>query len=124
MTDTIFETHIEKAEATLADAIAKLDKTKGKFATDVDAEHRVMWSRGTLQTATKRFQWFEKLPENKKVAAEIHERTCRFNHTDGCEWGYRVEDADNWDGNTYLAQAEAILADVPFTVAMKVLTKL
>lgn len=48
------------------------------------------------------------MPEDQRLAVEIHESMCHQNHTDGCSWGYEKD----WSGYThkrYLAKAKNVL---------------
>jgi len=59
---------------------------------------------------------FEALPPNKKLAIFLHERTCHYNHTDGCGWMYNIDAAGipkSWTSNEaerYLSKANRIIA--------------
>jgi hypothetical protein len=61
---------------------------------------------------------FDALPENYKLAEKIHDRTCSWNHTDGCAWMY-----ENWTDNLgetrdrYVDIADRVLKKVPYKYA-------
>lgn len=48
------------------------------------------------------------MPEDQRLAIELHEFLCHWNHTDGCSWGYEKE----WTGYAhaqYLEKAQDAL---------------
>lgn len=48
------------------------------------------------------------LTDDKRLAVELHEFLCHWNHTDGCSWGYEKE----WTGyahKQYLEKAQNVL---------------
>ena len=68
------------------------------------------------------------LPNEIKLAEAIHDKVCRWNHTDGCSWNY-----EKWDGSTpsgsttkdrYLEKAKKILKVVDFETAIDVINNL
>ena len=46
------------------------------------------------------------------LAEQLHDRLCKFNHTDGCSWFYEVKGGEpNWTGwahGKYLAHAQRV----------------
>jgi len=63
---------------------------------------------------------FEALDEPKQLATLLHEKLCRWNHTDGCAWEYD-EDWERWDRKVWLDKALTLLNLVDFEDAMKVI---
>lgn len=49
----------------------------------------------------------------QKLAVYLHQKLCRWNHTDGCGWYYAISDGKhNWDEHThnlYLNKASKLL---------------
>jgi hypothetical protein len=44
-------------------------------------------------------EWDAKPDDEFKLAELLHERLCRWNHTDGCSWFYEFADGrPNWSG--------------------------
>jgi hypothetical protein len=50
------------------------------------------------------------LPEDKRLAIELHEQLCRWNHTDGCGWYYGVDNWSEYAHSVYLEKARNIFA--------------
>lgn len=127
-----FESNVTVAEANLAAVIEKSDHevAKNKFKsipiTDPTLERDLYWNRSQLQKAVKALEEFNQLPADKQIASELHERLCRWEHTEGCSWYY--EDKDNrWEQYAhakYLAQAHTILEDATPEETMRVITNL
>jgi hypothetical protein len=51
-----------------------------------------------------------------ELAEIMHTHLCHFNHTDYCEWFYRVNNADKWEEpysahKKYLSTAEKVKAE-------------
>jgi hypothetical protein len=58
-----------------------------------------------LRAADERFA---AMPEEQKLATNLHSMLCRWNHTDGCSWEYEKD----WLGyahGVYLAKAQMIM---------------
>lgn len=60
--------------------------------------------------------WIKDFTPTQKLAIELHNKNCKGNHTDYCDWEYDVRNAvdgtyHNWDGyahKLYLEKAEKI----------------
>ena len=52
-------------------------------------------------------------PYEYQLARELHDKLCRWNHTDGCGWYYETKDGTEiWTGHahdTYLAKARKLI---------------
>ncbi len=57
------------------------------------------------------------LDSEQKLAVELHEALCTWNHTDGCGWHYEVKDGiadwSRYDHANYLKRAKALAAEFP-----------
>ncbi len=46
------------------------------------------------------------------LAVQLHDKFCRWNHTDGCSWFYEVDDKDTWAQSShkeYLTKARKLI---------------
>jgi len=81
-----------------------------------------------IQKAELAEEQFEQLAENKQLATVIHEKQCRWNHTDGCGWYYadsgKDKDWEEYGHVKYLEIADRILAEIDFQAAQKVISLL
>lgn len=50
------------------------------------------------------------LPEDKRLAIELHELLCRTDHTQGCEWFYNQNDWTGYAHVRYLEKAQDVLS--------------
>ena len=85
------------------------------------AEAKLKEAQEHFNKAKLAVRQFNGLPNEFKLAEAIHAIQCHWNHTDGCSWFY-----EDWDSKTgtradYVKKAVAVLSEVDFTVAMKVL---
>lgn len=52
-------------------------------------------------------------PYTADIAVEIHNKTCHWNHTDGCSWYYEMKKGQHdWNGDThtrYFKRAEKLV---------------
>lgn len=94
----------------------------------MDNSDEIKRLRAKADELEKRQNKFNFLPEEIKLAENIHSKTCKANHTDGCGWYY-----EKWDGSTarglttrnrYLNKAKLILAVTKFEDAMNVIKNL
>jgi hypothetical protein len=62
---------------------------------------------------------FSKLPRDHQLAICLHDSTCRWNHTDGCSWGYEIDPnypGGTWNGpehSRYLDKAHKLIQKFP-----------
>lgn len=73
------------------------------------------------QELLKKKEELKKLTPGQQLADILHSKQCRWNHTDGCGWYY-----SSWDNTCatrmeYLRKANAILKEVDFDTAIKVI---
>lgn len=71
-----------------------------------------------LKTEKKRLAL---MPENQRLAEAIHSKQCHFAHEDQCGWYYEKWDSPSYSKNEYLKKANAMLAEMSFEQAMKVI---
>lgn len=62
-----------------------------------------------------------KLTPAQRLANILHSKQCRWNHTDGCGWDYTSWGSPCSTRLEYLKKAQAILREVDFDTAIKVL---
>lgn len=68
----------------------------------------------------------DNLPENKKLAEQIHEMKCRGNHTDGCSWFYEKDcetglmDWTRYAHETWLKKANSLLKIAEYDTIIKI----
>lgn len=63
----------------------------------------------------------EMVPEEVQFAEELHEKMCRWNHTDGCGW-FWVNDWNDRVHQEWLGKAKALLEVSDRDTVMKILT--
>lgn len=51
----------------------------------------------------------EGLPEVERLAEHIHQKTCRYEHTEACGWYYENNDWTKWTHARYLEKAKQVL---------------
>lgn len=64
---------------------------------------------------------FEGLSEPEYLAEMLHEKQCRWNHTDGCGWFYESWAQPGHSRNEYLKKAKGMLSEVSFAQAVKLI---
>lgn len=68
---------------------------------------------------------FDNFSDEIKIAEFMHDKTCRFNHTDGCGWYYEkwatIVENDNSARGRYLKQAIDMLKIVTFDKAKEII---
>jgi len=90
-----------------------------KDTTDIDNQIKELESKiQELKAEKKRLSL---MPENQRLAEAIHSKQCHWNHTDGCGWYYEKWDSPSYSKNEYLKKANAMLAEMSFEQAMKVI---
>lgn len=67
---------------------------------------------------------FESLTPRQRLAELIHDKQCRWNHTDGCGWFYEKWDSVGHSKGEYLKKADAILEITNYETAEKIISKL
>lgn len=61
---------------------------------------------------------YDELTDVQRLAILLHELLCRNNHTDGCSWGYEINngihdwDSGRWAHTHYIELAESLLGRV------------
>lgn len=55
----------------------------------------------------------EILPNTKKLAEIIHDKRCRWNHTDGCGWFYESWENIGYSRQEYLKKADEVISKNP-----------
>lgn len=89
--------------------------------TRLGMERNVEELRAQLEAAEAELAARKALPEDKELATELHAMLCRWNHTDGCSWGYFP---DGWDSEhshkDYLARAREVLKHTDALTALAV----
>ncbi len=63
----------------------------------------------------------EAMPKNQRLADALHAKTCRWNHEDGCGWHYESWKNIGTSRRAFLDKADAMLAEMTFEEAVKVL---
>lgn len=63
-------------------------RTEAKIQQEIDEKTREL--EAVRAEAAKR----SAMPEDQRLAVELHEFLCHQNHTDGCSWGYEKD----WTG--------------------------
>jgi hypothetical protein len=93
-----------------------------------DMKRRLAQLEYEIQKAEQAEVKFAQLADNKKLATAIHEKQCRWNHTDGCGWYYadsgKAEDWEEFGHAQYLEVADRILEEIDFQAAQKVISLL
>lgn len=69
-------------------------------------------------------QLFDSKGPKYKLAELIHAKICRWNHTDGCSWGYESWENIGIARQRYLEKAESILVVVDYNIAALVINNL
>ncbi len=79
-----------------------------------ELDRKIAEAQKVLDSLKAQQAYEEKLAPKYKLARMLHEKLCRYNHTDGCSWFYFVKGAeDDWTDYshaTYLAKAVRMLA--------------
>ena len=92
-----------------------------KANTRLGMEQNVAELRAQLEAAEAALEARKALPEDKELATEFHAMLCRWNHTDGCSWGYFP---DGWESDhahkDYLARAREVLKHTDAITALNV----
>lgn len=76
--------------------------------------------RQELEEAINNLAIAESKPIEIRLAEDLHEKMCHWNHTDGCAWFYRKDDWNDSTHKEYLKKAKAILEFTDYDTAMKV----
>lgn len=90
-------------------------------------EEEVVKAEEALAAAQTKLNEFRYLPEVQQLATLLHQKQCRYNHTDACSWEYEnwnTEPAKHRTRLRYAEKAEKMLAEVDFATAEKVLNLL
>lgn len=72
----------------------------------------------------------DSLPENKKLAEEIHEMNCLQNHADGCSWFYEKNnetdfvDWTDYSHEKWLKKANSLLEIADYETIVKIVKTL
>lgn len=77
--------------------------------------------RQELADAIADLEAAEGKPIEIRLAEDLHEKMCHWDHTEGCYWFYR---ADDWNDSThqeYLKKARGILEITDYETAMKII---
>jgi uncharacterized Fe-S cluster-containing MiaB family protein len=61
------------------------------------------------------------LPENQRLADIIHDKLCRWNHTDGCGYFYESWNQPGASRSEYLQKANRILKVTDFETAKRII---
>ena len=86
-----------------------------------DARRAVENAQRKLALAQERLERTENaeraMDSEQKLAVELHEALCRWNHMDGCGWHYEIKpQSTDWSGYAhaeYLKRARALAAEFP-----------
>ena len=78
-------------------------------------EEQILALEGKLARARQRRLELQALDPNRRLAVFLHDKFCRYNHTDGCGWDYEGadDDVDCWTGpahTRWLAEAKDLMA--------------
>lgn len=77
------------------------------------AEHELKIAQERYEKAKKHAQLLKENPIIE-AAEYLHEKLCRWNHTDGCGWHYQNWDQPGPDRTSWLEKAEKALKLVDF----------
>lgn len=64
---------------------------------------------------------YNESPEKRRLAEVIHNKMCRWNHIDGCSWGYESWADIGRAREKYLKKAVGILKVVDYETAINVI---
>jgi hypothetical protein len=86
-----------------------------------DARREVQKAERELALTQERLECTESAERaadsEQKLAVELHEALCNWNHTDGCGWFYEIKpQSTDWSGYAhaeYLKRAKALVAEFP-----------
>ena len=66
-----------------------------------------------IKKKLKNYDKYIDLPDDQHLAIHLHDKMCKFNHTDGCDWFYRIKnEVHDWDSyahKEWLQKASKIL---------------
>lgn len=96
-------------------------ETDGSTQAAEDARRAVQKAKSHLALAQEQLERIESAEgatdSEQKLAEELHEVLCRWNHTDGCGWHYEIKDGvadwSRYDHANYLKRAKALAAEFP-----------
>lgn len=77
-------------------------RTEAQIQAEIDAKTR------ELEAVRAEQMKRAAMSEDQRLAVELHEFLCHWNHTDGCSWGYEKD----WTGyahKQYLEKAQTVL---------------
>lgn len=80
------------------------------MTTGKDLEKQIKETQEKLNALRQAKKKLDEMAPEYRLATELHNALCHWNHTDGCSWFYTEDDWNNNPQKRYLAMARKVLA--------------